>query len=94
MLGRVHEPAFGDIEIQKTAWSLCTIAFALGQAGGAYGLAYIFAHTGSGYALLFAFGAAALPFAFTIEIATAILGFRQSDMSAYTAQEEVNAACE
>jgi predicted MFS family arabinose efflux permease len=79
MLGRVHELTFGDTKIQKTAWSLCTTAFALGQAGGAYGLSYIFAHTGSAYALLFAFGAAALGFAFTIDILMAILREETAD---------------
>jgi predicted MFS family arabinose efflux permease len=97
VLGRVHELTFGDTKIQKTAWSLCTTAFALGQAGGAYGLSYIFARAGSAgsaYALLFAFGAAALAFAFTIEIVMAILGLGQNSMSSYAVQEKINAACE
>lgn len=93
-LGRIHELTFGDSKIQRRAWSLCTTAFALGQAGGAYGLSYIFAHTRSAYALLFAFGAAALAFAFTIEIVTAILGLRHDNMSVGAVQEQVNAACE
>jgi predicted MFS family arabinose efflux permease len=68
VLGRVHELTFGKAETQKTAWSLCTTAFALGQASAAYGLSYIFTHTGNDYGLLFALGAAALAVAFTIEI--------------------------
>ncbi len=67
VLGRVQELTHGDAHRQKRAWSLCMTAFALGQAGGAYGLAYIFAQTGGAYVLLFGFGAAALMLAFTIE---------------------------
>ena len=45
-----------------------TTAFALGQAGAAYG-SYLFAQTGSAYTLLFALGAAALAFALAIDLA-------------------------
>ena len=43
----------------RRAWSIATIAWAVGQAAGAYGLSLVFAASGSD-ALLFALGAAAL----------------------------------
>lgn len=79
VLGRAHELAAGDIESQKAAWSLCTMAFALGQAGSAYGFSFLFARTGGDYILLFALGAPALGFAFAIEIGMAALTFRRGD---------------
>jgi hypothetical protein len=51
---------------------VCTTAFALGQAGAAYGFSYIFAHTG-GYRVLFALGAAALITALVIDVSMARL---------------------
>lgn len=80
VLGRVHELTSGDADSQKAAWSLCTTAFALGQAVGAYGLSYIFAQTGRVYVLLFALGAAALALAFTIEIVMVMLRVRRGDI--------------
>jgi predicted MFS family arabinose efflux permease len=60
VLGRVHELVARDSALQKTAWSLCTTAFALGQAVGAYGFSYIFAHTTDAYGLIFMLGGGAL----------------------------------
>jgi predicted MFS family arabinose efflux permease len=71
VLGRVHELTHGDADRQKAAWSLCTMAFALGQAAGAYGFSYLYSQTGGAYALLFALGATALTLAFAIEIVVA-----------------------
>jgi predicted MFS family arabinose efflux permease len=70
-LGRVHELAADDAELQRGAWAWCTIAFALGQAAAAYGFAALFAHTGGDYPLLFALGAAALLAALAIDLAGA-----------------------
>jgi predicted MFS family arabinose efflux permease len=55
-------------EEPRRAWALCTIAFALGQAVGAYGFSYIFATTGGGYRLLFALAAAAVGAALAIDL--------------------------
>jgi len=67
VLGRIHEilPPGGA---RDAAWSLATTAFALGQAGAAYGFSFLFAQ-GGGYALLFALGGAAAALAFVIEVA-------------------------
>jgi predicted MFS family arabinose efflux permease len=71
VLGRVQELTPGDPDLQRAAWSGCTIAFALGQAGGAYGLSYVFLRTGGAYTLLFILGATALGLAFAIDLMTA-----------------------
>jgi predicted MFS family arabinose efflux permease len=65
VLGRVHElvPA----EQTRAAWSFATVAFALGQAAGAYGLSWLFARTDD-YALLFALGAGAVLLALLIDL--------------------------
>ncbi|EME71458.1 major facilitator superfamily permease [Paramagnetospirillum caucaseum] len=68
VLGRVRELRPGDSGAQRAAWSRTTAAFALGQAAGAYGLAWVFAATGA-YDLLFALGAAALVLALMLELA-------------------------
>jgi predicted MFS family arabinose efflux permease len=52
----------------RRAWSIATIAWALGQAAGAYGLSAVFAASGS-HALLFALGAAALAASLAINLA-------------------------
>lgn len=49
------------------AWSYCTIAFAAGQAGGAYGLSYLYAASGS-HALLFLVGAGLLAMALLLDL--------------------------
>ena len=72
MLGRIGELLPDDPERQKAAWSVATVAFALFQAGAAYGLSFVFAHTGGDYALLFALGAAAMVLALAIDLATAL----------------------
>ena len=71
VLGRVHELVPGDSQAQKAAWSGATAAFALGQAGAAYGFSFLFAETG-GYAMLFALGAVALVMALAIEFVLAV----------------------
>lgn len=64
-LGRVQELV---AEARRPrVWSLCTIAFAIGQAGGAYGLSYLYAASGS-HALLFKVGAALLAVALVLDL--------------------------
>jgi predicted MFS family arabinose efflux permease len=65
--GRARELAAGDEA--RSAWSVCTAAFAVGQASGAYALSYVFAIGGGNYVLLFATGAAALALALAIDLA-------------------------
>ncbi|WP_424813893.1 YbfB/YjiJ family MFS transporter [Roseococcus sp. YIM B11640] len=69
VLGRLREIAGPDPERQRAAWSLGTIAFAVGQAGGGYGLSFLFAETGS-HALLFVIASAALAVALLVELAS------------------------
>ena len=76
MLGRIGELLPGDPERQKAAWSIATVAFALFQAGAAYGLSFAFSHTGGHYALLFAIGAGAMVLALGIDLAVAVAGRR------------------
>jgi predicted MFS family arabinose efflux permease len=68
VLGRVQELAGPDERGRTVAWSIATVAFALGQAGAAYGFSFLFARTGS-YTILFALGAAALILALVIDLA-------------------------
>ena len=68
VLGRIRDLIPGDIPAQQVAWRLTTIAFALGQAGGAYGDSAIFA--GSGYRVVFFSGFVALTIALLIDLAS------------------------
>jgi predicted MFS family arabinose efflux permease len=68
VLGRVHELA--PPEQTRAAWSRATIAFAVGQAIGAYGLSWLFARSAD-YSLLFELGAAAILLALLIDLAFA-----------------------
>ena len=68
VLGRVQELAAPDQA--RAAWGMATIAFAVGQAVGAYGLSWLFAGTGD-YSLLFGLGAAAILAALLIDLAFA-----------------------
>jgi len=69
VLGRVRELIPDDLAAQRTAWSLVTIAFAGGQASGAYGLSAIFATTG--FEPLYRIGAAAMAAALMLDLVTA-----------------------
>jgi predicted MFS family arabinose efflux permease len=82
VLGRVHELIPGDHRAQKAAWSGATAAFAVGQAGAAYGFSFLFAETG-GYTILFALGAVALVMALAIEfgLAAVVAAWRQAEIS-------------
>lgn len=75
VLGRVHELVPGDEEGQRAAWSVTTMAFALGQAAGAYGLSFLFAG-GRHYTTLFAVGAAALTLALVLDTTARLAGRR------------------
>jgi predicted MFS family arabinose efflux permease len=73
VLGRVDELVPGDPEGQRAAWSVTTMAFALGQAAGAYGLSFLFAR-GARYPTLFAVGTAALTLALVIDVTARLAG--------------------
>ena len=73
VLGRVHELVPNDPGGQQAAWSVTTMAFALGQAGAAYGFSFLFEHTG-GYGLLFALGAGLLVLALVLDLVVTGLG--------------------
>jgi predicted MFS family arabinose efflux permease len=75
VLGRLHELA--DARDHKAYWSIATTAFALGQAGAAYGCAALFASTGE-YRILFILGSAALLLALAIDLVTARTGAAQT----------------
>lgn len=65
VLGRLQEVTRDG----PPAWGLATTAFAVAQAGGAYGLSWIYASTGR-YDLLFGAGVAALAAALALAVAT------------------------
>ncbi|MDE2515718.1 MAG: YbfB/YjiJ family MFS transporter [Rhodospirillales bacterium] len=71
VLGRIGELLPHHPARQKAAWSRATIAFALFQAGAAYGLSYVFARTGGAYRLLFGLGAGAMVLALAIDLIAA-----------------------
>ena len=76
VLGRIHDLIPDHDPGQRArAWSLATTAFALGQAGGAYGLSFLYARTGS-YTLLFGLGGAVLALALLIDLALAVRAAR------------------
>ncbi|HEV3105602.1 MAG TPA: YbfB/YjiJ family MFS transporter [Trinickia sp.] len=68
VLGRIHELVPHNHHEQRAAWSNATTAFALFQAFGGYGYAYLFSHTNNDYALVFACGAAALVVALLADV--------------------------
>jgi len=72
VLGRVHEVLPHHPEAQKAAWSAATASFAILQAGAAYGMSFIFAHSSGDYRLLFFIGAVAMLLALTIDLITAV----------------------
>jgi predicted MFS family arabinose efflux permease len=59
VLGRLRELLAHDPASQTSGWRLATIAFAVGQAAGAYGLSYLFDLDGD-YTVLFGIGGAML----------------------------------
>src|SRR2546425_723572 len=71
VLGRVHELIPDDPQRQAAAWSVTTVAFALGQAGAGYGFSFLYARTGD-YTALFAIAAVTLTTALVIDLAVAL----------------------
>ena len=69
VLGRVQEMLPHDATAQRAAWSRATIAFALCQALGGYGYAYLFAQSHENYRLIFMCGAVAMAVAFVTDFA-------------------------
>jgi predicted MFS family arabinose efflux permease len=67
VLGRVQELLPHDPTAQRAAWSRATASFALFQAVGGYGYAWLFSHTHENYALIFACGAVAMAVAFVAD---------------------------
>jgi predicted MFS family arabinose efflux permease len=74
-VGRVHELVHVEAQ-RRRAWTICTVAFAIGQAGAAYGFSYLFAKTGGAYVLLFAVGAGAFALAVLLDLAVAFAARR------------------
>lgn len=68
VLGRIHELVPHDHAEQRAAWSRATSAFALFQALGGYGYAYLFSHFHNDYVLVFACGATALGLALVADV--------------------------
>ncbi len=60
VLGRIQELSAGNPDGQRLGWSRATVAFALFQALGGYGYAFLFTHSDENYAAIFYCGAAAL----------------------------------
>jgi predicted MFS family arabinose efflux permease len=71
VLGRANELVPGDVQSQRAAWSVATTAFAVGQAGAAYGFSFFFAF-GGGYDVLFGLGGAALALAIDLLVAAIV----------------------
>jgi predicted MFS family arabinose efflux permease len=79
-VGRVHELVHVEHE-RRRAWTVCTIAFAIGQATAAYGFSYLFAKTGGAYVLLFVIGAGAFALALLLDLAVAAFARRRTQPS-------------
>ena len=78
MLGRVSQLAGLDGGARQRGWTQATVAWAIGQVIGAYGMAWLLAVTG-GYASVFRLGLAALLAAAAIEAVLAVqLRFRMA----------------
>ena len=69
-LGRVHEIVH-DIDARAAGWRTATIAFAIGQAAGAYTYSFLFAQAGS-YILLFALACGALVLALVVDLTVTV----------------------
>lgn len=68
VLGRVHDLLPHDADRRSAAWSMATVAFALGQAGASGAFAFLFAQSGS-HLPLFACAAAAIALALVLDLA-------------------------
>jgi predicted MFS family arabinose efflux permease len=74
-VGRVHELVHVEHE-RRRAWTICTVAFAIGQAAAAYGFSYLFAKTDGAYVMLFVIGAGAFALALLLDVAVALFARR------------------
>ena len=81
VLGRVHDLTPPDAAIRTRAWSIATVAFAAGQAIGAYGFAALFDFAES-HAPLFAFGAGMLFLALAIDMFIGVFAARNGHLTA------------
>jgi predicted MFS family arabinose efflux permease len=79
-VGRVHELVHVEAQ-RRRAWTICTVAFAIGQAAAAYGFSYLFAKTGGTYVSLFLIGAGAFALALLLDLAVAFAARRQKHPS-------------
>jgi predicted MFS family arabinose efflux permease len=79
-VGRVHELVHVEAQ-RRHAWTICTVAFAVGQAAAAYGFSFLFATTGGAYVLLFAVGAGAFALALLVDLVVAFAARRQKQPS-------------
>lgn len=77
MLERVGRLADGHPAARQRGWTLATIAWAVGQAAGAYGMAWLYGELG-GYAMLFATALAALAAAAAVECLLALRSSRRA----------------
>lgn len=68
VLGRVNALLPHDPAAQRAAWSRATTAFALCQAAGGYGYAWLFARSHGHYTLIFACGTVALVLAWVADV--------------------------
>jgi predicted MFS family arabinose efflux permease len=74
VLGRINELLVHHPASQKSAWSMATTCFAVLQAGGAYGMSFLFVHSGGNYTMLFVMGAVAMALALVIDLVMALVG--------------------
>ena len=72
-LGRVHELTRADHGAQQAAWSVCTVAFAVGQAASAYLYSFLIGVYG-GLELVFVLGVVALIAALALDVAISLMG--------------------
>ncbi len=73
VFGRVCEIFPHNYAAQRTAWGRTAMAYALFQALGAYGYAFLFSHTDENYSLIFLCGAVALVLALLADFALNVL---------------------
>ncbi len=71
MLGRVGQMAGGHPAVRQRGWTQATVAWAVGQAAGAYGMAWLYGEFG-GYAPLFLTALVALGAAALVELVLAL----------------------
>ena len=77
MLERVGQLAGGHPTVRQRGWTQATIAWAVGQAAGAYGMAWLYGELG-GYATLFVAAIAALAAAMLVELMLAVHAGRRA----------------